>query len=63
MHHGLSSQVAVGLDEGLKHESSIHCDELVSLPRTMLTNYVGTLSPQKIEALNEALKVALEPSN
>jgi mRNA interferase MazF len=60
MHHGLSSQVAVGVDEGLKHESSIHCDELVSLPRSILTNYVGTLSPQKIEALNEALKVALE---
>lgn len=62
-HHGLSSQVAVGLDEGLKHESSIHCDELVSLLRTMLTNYVGTLSPQKSEALNEALRVALGPSN
>lgn len=63
MHHGLSSQVAVGLDKGLKHESSIHCDELVSLPRTMLTNYVGTLSPQKIEARNKALRVALGLSN
>ena len=29
---GLSTQVLIGVDEGLKHESSIHCDELVSLP-------------------------------
>ena len=25
---GLSTQVAVGAGEGLKHESSVHCDEL-----------------------------------
>ena len=28
-HHGLSTQVPVGVTEGLKHDSSIHCDELV----------------------------------
>ena len=31
--HDLSSQVEVGEEHGLKHASSIHCDELVSLPR------------------------------
>ena len=60
IHDGLASQVAVGIDEGLKHESSIHCDELVSLPKTVLTNYIGTLPPEKVEALNYALCVALE---
>jgi mRNA interferase MazF len=30
---GLSTQVPVGTDQGLKHESSIHCDELVSIPK------------------------------
>lgn len=58
--HGLSTQVLVGLDEGLKHESSIHCDELVSLPKSALTNFVGTLSPEKIEELNEALRISLD---
>jgi mRNA interferase MazF len=58
--HGLSSQVAVGIDDGLKHDSAIHCDELVSLPKTALTDYVGTLSQQKIADLNQALAVALE---
>lgn len=56
----LAAQVPIGLDEGLKHESSIHCDELVSLPKSMLTNFIGTLSPQKINALNHALLIALD---
>jgi mRNA interferase MazF len=59
-HDGLSTQVAVGEDEGLKHASSIHCDELVSLPKSMLTNYVGLLPPAKLRELDQALKVALE---
>jgi len=61
-HDGLSTQVAVGTEEGLKHESSIHCDELVSLPKTYLTNFVGTLPPAKTQELNEALRTALELS-
>lgn len=59
-HDGLSTQVRVGLDEGLKHESSIHCDELVSLPKTALTNFVGALSAGKTDALNRALRIALD---
>ncbi len=58
-HDGLSTQVLVSEDEGLKHDSSIHCDELVSLPKSAL-NYIGTLSPQKIQALNKALRIALD---
>ena len=57
---GLATQVPVGPDEGLKHVSSIHCDELVSLPKSALTNFVGTLPPHKIEALNQALRIALD---
>ena len=60
VHDELSTQVAVGLGEGLKHDSSIHCDELVSLPKSVLTNYIGTLSSQKIRELNNAVSAALE---
>ena len=63
VHDGLSTQVLVGIDEGLKHDSSIHCDELVSIPKSALTNFVGKLSPQKIEALNRALRIALDISD
>ena len=59
-HDGLSTQVLIGTQEGLKHDSSIHCDELVSLPKTMLTNYVGSLTPQKIDQLDHALRIALD---
>ncbi len=57
---GLATQVPIGPDEGLKHESSVHCDELVSLPKTVLTNFIGTLPPMKMEALNQALLIALD---
>jgi mRNA interferase MazF len=60
IHDGLASQVLVGEAEGLKHDSSIHCDELVSLPKSVLTNYVGQLSPEKLGLLNQALKIALD---
>lgn len=57
---GLATQVPVGIGEGLKHESGIHCDEVVSLPKSVLTDYIGTLSPQKTDLLNRALRVALD---
>lgn len=59
-HNGLSTQQSVGIAEGLKHNSSIHCDELVSLPKSKLTNFVGSLSDEKLLKLNEALHIALE---
>ena len=59
-YHGLPSQLLVGVDEGLKHDSAVHCDELVSLPKTVLTDYVGSLSESKLLLLNEALAVALD---
>jgi mRNA interferase MazF len=59
-HDGLSTQVLVGIDEGLKHDSSLHGDELVSLPKTSLTNFVGTLSLSKIQELDRALRIALD---
>ena len=58
--HGLASQVAVGVEEGLKHDSAIHCDELVSLPKSVLTDFVGSLSSSKLTELNQALAVALD---
>ena len=59
-HDGLTTQVQIGIDEGLKRESSIHCDELVSLPKILLTRYVGRLSEWKINELNLALSTALD---
>jgi mRNA interferase MazF len=57
---GLSTQVSVEQAEGLKHPSLIMCDNLVSLKKTDLTQYVGSLSRTKILELNSALKMALD---
>jgi mRNA interferase MazF len=59
-HDGLASQVAIGPEEGVKHESSIHCDELISLPKTALTNFVGMLSQPKQRVLDQALLIAFD---
>jgi len=61
-YEGLTTQVLVGTDEGLKHDSGIHCEELVSLPKAMLTHFVSMLPPEKLRALGEALKAALQIS-
>ena len=57
---GLSTQVAVGPDEGLKHTSWITCDNLVSLRKADLTQYLGALSAHKVAELDRALAVALD---
>ncbi len=57
--HGFSTQVAVGINEGLKHESWILCDNLVSLRKMQLTSFIGSLSRSKIAELDRALKMAL----
>ena len=59
-YHGLSTQILVGIEQGLKHDSSIHCDDLVSLPKSVLTDYVGSLPPTKLVELNRALRAALD---
>lgn len=59
---GLSTQVRVGADEGLRHDSSIHCDELVSLAKSALTHFVATLPPSKLRELDAALALALDLS-
>jgi len=58
-HDGLSTQVRVGVAEGMKKESSIHCDELVSLPKSLLTHYVGSLRSPALRELAGALAASL----
>ena len=58
----LSTQVAIGQNEGMKHESWIMCDNLVSVRKSDLTAYVGSLSASKVRKLDAALKMALNLS-
>ena len=58
-YEGLSTQVQVGVEEGLKHPSAIRCDELISILKTRLTDYVGNLSEEKLIELWQALSIAV----
>lgn len=56
----ISTQVPISIEAGLKHDSAIHCDELISLPKVKLTDYIGSLSMNQIDELNLSLKIALD---
>ena len=56
---GLSTQVLVGIDEGLKHGSWIVCDNLRSIRKTDLTQFLGSLCSSKLAELDESLRIAL----
>ena len=56
---GLATQVPVGIEDGLKHASCINCDQLFTLDKAVLTDFVGTLSPATLRLLRAALRVAL----
>ena len=58
-YRGFSTQVEIGIAEGLKHDSAIFCDELISLPKRILTNYIGYVSGAKMQEVNAALRIAL----
>ncbi|MBP6014121.1 MAG: type II toxin-antitoxin system PemK/MazF family toxin [Alphaproteobacteria bacterium] len=56
---GLPTQVSVGAPEGLKHDSAILCDSLISIEKSRLTDFVGELSQTKLRELDLALASAL----
>ena len=56
---GFTTQVEVGVDEGLKYDCAVFCDDLISIHKSFLTNYVGSLSDAKLEEVNNALRIAL----
>ena len=57
---GLKTQVNIGPECGLKHDSAIDCDDLASLSKSVLTDDDGTLSPAPLESLKVALRIALD---
>jgi len=58
-YRGFSTQVEIGVNEGLKHDSAVFCDDLISFPKRILTNYIGHLSDSKMQEVNTALRIAL----
>jgi mRNA interferase MazF len=57
---GLSTQVSLGKAQGLKHDSWICCDNLRSIDRSELKDFVAMLPPDTVKELNTALAIALD---
>ncbi len=57
---GLETEVELGPDEGLKHDSAARCDEVLSLLKRDLRRRIGQLSDEKLRAVNRAVAIALD---
>ena len=55
---GLPSEVVVGPDEGLRHDSAINLDHVQTVEQRRLHRYVGSLSPTKMRQVCRALAIA-----
>ena len=55
---GISSEVTVGPQEGLRHVSAVNLDNLQSVEQGRLRQYVGTLSDAKMDEVCRALATA-----
>ena len=55
---GLPSEVSVGVDEGLKHDSAINLDHVQTVEQHLLHRYVGTVSEAKMRKVCRALALA-----
>ena len=52
------SEVEVGVDEGLKHESAITLDHVQTVEQDRLVAFVGALSAAKMQQVCRALAIA-----
>ena len=56
----IQSEVELGPDDGLPAPCAITCDNLVTIPKALLDpEPVGRLQPEKLRALDLALRYAL----
>jgi mRNA interferase MazF len=56
--HSAPSEVQVGVNEGLKHDSVVNLDQVQTVDQKRLHHFVGTVGPGKMTAVCRALLVA-----
>ena len=57
---GIKTEVVLGKEDGLRRSCAIRCDFLMLLFKSKLTQFAGTLSPNKVQELNLAISYALQ---
>ena len=57
---GLSTEVPVGLANGLEHDSVVSCDNIVTVPSSALGSHIGALLPAQEAELATAIRAAFD---
>lgn len=55
---GAPSEVPVGVEEGLKHESAVNLDHVQTVSKARLKQFIGTLGRHKMGQVCRALAIA-----
>ncbi len=57
---GISTEVALKKEDGLPKECVINLDVINTVPKESLTEFITSLSEEKLQAVEKALKFALD---
>lgn len=57
---GAASEVVVGVDSGLKSASAINLHHIVTVPKTGLRRFIGSVSPAILEQVRAAFLFTLD---
>lgn len=57
---GLSTEVPVGVANGLDQDSVVSCDNVVTVPASTIGRHVGYLLPDQEPVLAEAIRTAFD---
>lgn len=55
----LPVEVSLGPEDGIRRRSVANADSLATIPKNDVLDYLATLSPEKLKAVEQAIKFAL----
>jgi len=53
-------EVLLDISDGLSKKCVANLDSVITIPKNLLKSHITTLSPEKVEKINEAIKFALD---
>jgi mRNA-degrading endonuclease toxin of MazEF toxin-antitoxin module len=56
--YGIPSEVIVGIDHGLKHDSAVNLDHIQTVSASKLKRYIGSLDGRMMKEIGLALMIA-----
>jgi mRNA interferase MazF len=56
---GLEAEVFLGPEDGLPHASAANLDSISTIPKASLQRFIATLSDEKLQAVDAAIRYAL----